>query len=137
MVEKITKLGDTMPKFDSAGNMILKKPEVINKVKKLEAEFNEIVNGKEFPCQYCGKEWKSEISKLRHEPWCPKNPNQRKYRRTGTKVKKKPKRPKADPKPEGKPKKVEPIIKELREFDKTFGITDQQIVKYIRDKMKG
>ncbi len=134
MVDKITKLGNVMPEFDSAGNMITTKPP---KIEQLEEELEEIINGKEFPCQYCGKEWKSEISKLRHEPWCPKNPNQRKYRKTGTKVKKKPKRPKADPKPGGRHKKVEPIIEELREFDKTFGITDQQIVRYIRDKMKG
>ena len=36
-----------MPEFDEVGNVVLtKKPQVLNKVKELEKEFEEIVNGK-------------------------------------------------------------------------------------------
>ena len=118
-----------MPKFDEAGNIITIKPEIpdwnrTEKLPKLEG----------FACQFCGKAWDAEISKNRHEAWCIKNPNQRKYRKDETEVEKKPKKPK----PRGRPKTIKEydIIKELKEFDKTFGITDEQIVKYIRGKMK-
>lgn len=153
-----------IPKFDEAGNIILKKPQTEDvdpeimkeilaagqaiknsvdmvkeyesetKIEDLKEELEEIVNGKEkFPCQFCEKNWKSKVSKERHEVWCPKNPNHRvSYRKPTTEVKKKPKNTKTDkPKPKSKD-----IIKELKAFDKIFGLTDEQIAKYIRGLMK-
>jgi len=127
---------NTFPQFDEAGNMIAKKPEIINKVKKLEKEFNEIVNGKKFHCQYCDKEWDNDISRVRHESWCVKNPDHRKYYRKPESEVKNPKK-KVQTKSKTKISKENNIIKELRNFDKTFGLTDEQIVKYIRNKIKG
>ena len=124
----------TFPEFDEAGNMItIKKPK---KIEELEEEFEEIINGKKvFNCQHCGKEWISDISRIRHESWCPKNPDCRTYyKKPKTEPVKKPKK-KAQSKT--KISKEKDIIKELRKFDKDFGLTDKQIVKYIRDKIKG
>ena len=118
-------MGDRLPKFDEAGNMILKKHEP----ESTPEDVNEF-----WVCQYCDSEWKSKISRDRHEAWCKKNPNRRTYKKPiseGSEVKK-PKK-KTPVKLKTKPKD---IIKELREFDKTFGLTDEQIVKYIRGLIK-
>ncbi len=109
--------------FDEAGNVITKKPESDNVIP--EKEF--------FCCQYCDEEWDKKKSKSQHERWCSKNPNQRKYRRTA--AVKKPKK-KAKNKSKTKTPKVIDIIKELRDFDKIFGLTDEQIVKYMRKKIE-
>ena len=119
---------NTFPEFDETGNMIIKKPE---KIEELKEELEEIINGKKvFNCQHCDKEWGSDLSRLRHESWCPKNPDGRSY------YKKPKKKVQSKPKPKIKISKGKDIIKELKEFDKTFGLTDEQIVKYIRSKMK-
>lgn len=139
-------MGNRLPEFDEAGNVILTKPP---KIEELKGELDEIINGKEkIKCSFCGKKWKSNTSRLRHEIWCEENPNGRtSYRKPETEVKKKPKKPKqkvgrplknpktSQTKKTPKIPKID-IIKELKEFDKTFGITDEQIVKYIRGKMK-
>ena len=123
MVKKVT----TLPKFDETGNIILKKPEP----KEPESEPDE------FRCHYCGKQWTSKISKDRHESWCEDNPNRRKHHKNPVSEPKNEKK-ETRAKPRGRPKnlKEKDIIKELREFDKTFGLTDEQIVKYIRGKMR-
>ncbi len=98
--------------FDDAGNLITKKP-----------ESDKVIPEKEvFCCQYCEKEWDNDRSNFQHERWCDKNPNKREYRKTET-VKK----PKKEDqiKTKAKISKGIDIIKELRNFDKTFGLTDE------------
>lgn len=109
--------------FNDAGNLITKKP-----------ESDKVIPEKEvFCCQYCEKEWDNDRSNFQHERWCDKNPNKREYRKTET-VKK----PKKEDqiKTKAKISKEIDIIKELRDFDKIFGLTDEQIVKYMRNKIK-
>lgn len=124
----------TSPKFDEAGNMITTKP----KADKVEAL---IPRKKGFCCKYCDKEWEREISKTRHESWCPKNPHRRKYYRKNEGEK-----PKVEPNPNKIPK-IEAenkvilqmdkfTVEELRKIDRSFGLTDEQIVNYIRGKEK-
>nr|BDI55168.1 MAG: Zn finger protein [uncultured archaeon] len=121
--------------FDKAGNLITSKPKT-DKLEELEKEFDNLVNGKEvFCCQYCNKVWDKQVSKSQHETWCSKNPNKREYRKAEKKIKKKEKEPQVKPKTKT-PKGID-IIKELRDFDKVFGLTDEQIVRYIRDKIEG
>jgi len=109
--------------FNDAGNLITKKP-----------ESDKLIPEKEvFCCQYCEKEWDNERSNFQHERWCSNNPNKREYRKTETV--KKPKE-KAQITPKTKIPKGIDIIKELRDFDKIFGLTDEQIVKYMRNKIK-
>lgn len=115
--------------FNDAGNLITKKPEsdkVIPDKVKPEKEV--------FCCQYCDEEWDKKRSKSQHERWCSNNPNQRKYRTT--KSVKKTKVRKAQITPKTKISKEIDIIKELRDFDKIFGLTDEQIVKYMRKKIE-
>lgn len=94
-----------------------------------------------FYCQFCEQEWDKNRSKIQHERWCKKNPNPRQYRnkrfsfQEPEKKKPKKKQEKAKIKSKTKIPKGNNIIKELKEFDKTFGLTDEQIVKYIRDKI--
>ena len=110
--------------FDETGNLITKKP-----------ESDKVIPEKEvFCCQYCDEEWDTKRSKGQHERWCDKNPNQRGYRKTGKEVKKQEKESQIKSKIR-KPKGIS-IIEELRNFDKILGLTDEQIVKYIREKMK-
>lgn len=96
------------PKFDEVGNVILTR-----KVETPKAEVKRKV----------GRPKKAETPKaevkIEDQAFRTKNPKKKEGRHTKT-----PKTPKID------------IIKELKEFDKTFGITDEQIVKYIRGKMK-
>lgn len=74
-----------------------------------------------YKCKYCNNEWDNKNSKSQHERWCEKNPNKRKY------TKRKP-----------KPKLIDTeILQKLKAFDKDFGLTDSQIVKYIRNYLKG
>jgi len=121
--------------FDKAGNLITQKPKT-DKLVELKEEFDNIINGKEvFCCQYCDEEWDKKSSRSQHEIWCSKNPNKREYRKTKTKGKKKEKEPQV--KSKTKTSKRIDIIKELRKFDKVFGLTDEQIVKYIRKKIEG
>jgi len=109
--------------FNDAGNLITKKP-----------ESDKVIPEKEvFCCQYCEKEWDNKLSNIQHERWCDKNPNPRKYRKEESV--KKPKEKAQIRAYAKKPRKID-IIKELRDFDKTFGLTDEQIVKYIRNKIK-
>ena len=132
-----------MPEFDEAGNAILTKPP---KIEELEEELEEIINGKvevssySWVCQFCESEWKSKNSRERHEAWCKENPNGRKsYRKpVSTPKAKKSKKSKNGAKLGRPPKthKSKDIIKELKEFDKVFGLTDEQIAKYIRGLMK-
>lgn len=135
-----TKIEDIV-KFDSAGNMITKPPKIVE----LEEELDNIINGKKnVVCSYCGKIWKSELSKLRHETWCRKNPNRRAshWNTPPANAKKKPKKPKTPKTPKGKigrpPKKIvlhqweEFSIDDLRNIDKVFGLTDKQLIEYIR-----
>jgi len=84
--------------------------------------------GNELLCQYCESKWDSKASRTQHERWCDNNPNKREYRKT------KPEKPE-EPKEEII---IEDnyIIKELKDFDRVFGLTDKQIVKYIREKIK-
>lgn len=118
--------------FDSNGNVITKKPKT-NKLQQLNQEFEELVNNKTviiYDCQYCESKWKSNASLHQHENWCKKNPNKRTYRKKDIK------------KPKKKSKKEiiitdNNIIKDLKVFDKLFGLTDDQIVKYIRTKLEG
>ncbi len=125
-------------KFDDAGNMVTKPP----KIKELEEELEEIINGKnDVICSYCNRIWKSKTSRLRHEAWCPDNPNHRvSYRKPETKPKKKPKKPKAsDAKRKvGRPPKKHQweafTVDDLRNIDKVFGLTDKEIIEYIRGK---
>jgi hypothetical protein len=124
-----------LPKFDEAGNVILIKPP---KIEELKEELEIIINGNHL-CKYCESKWKSKFSKERHEAWCKKNPNRRTSHWNPTT----PKKPKKAKKPKGKtgatlgrPVKINPIIKELKAFDKVFGLTDEQIAKYIRGLMK-
>jgi len=106
--------------FDETGNLITKKP-----------KSDKVISEKEvFCCQYCDKEWDKNRSKIQHERWCSNNPNPRKYRKEGSV-----KDPKEKSQIKSKPKEID-VIKELRDFDKSFGLTDEQIVKYIRDKIK-
>lgn len=130
-----------LPEFDEVGNLIIKKPE-----RSEEETLEEEDSFKIFKCQYCGKKWKKEKSRVQHERWCPEGPNPRTYKNK-EKVK-----PKVEPKKVegttyteramgkrpvgGRPKKEVGIIKELKDFDKVFGLTDAQIIKYIRGKMK-
>jgi len=125
-------MGNIIPKFDEAGNIIIKKP----KLDKLEEELEEIKNVKKVinsKYEGCNKEWETDLSRIRHEMWCPKNPNARTYYKKPKTEAKKPK--KNEVKPKTKTPKEKDIIKELKEFDKSFGLTDEQIVKYIRKKM--
>lgn len=102
----------------------------------LESKKIDLIPEKEiFYCQFCEQEWDNDRSKIQHERWCSKNPNQRQYRKIKTEDKK-PEKRKAKIKPKIETLKGIDIIKELREFDKVFGLTDKQIVKYIRDKME-
>ncbi len=128
-------MGNVLPKFDKAGNVILTKPPKIE-------ELEEIINGKvevssySWVCQFCESEWKSKHSRERHEAWCEDNPNGRKTYRKKTTIKK-PKKPKGKTGAKlGRPAKVNPIIKELKAFDKVIKLTDEQIAKYIRKLMK-
>lgn len=108
--------------FDDAGNLITKK-----------TKSDKVIPEKEvFCCRYCDEEWDKKRSKSQHERWCSKNPNQRKYRKVISI--KKPKGKKAQITPEIK--KGIDVIKELRDFNKIFGLTDEQIVKYIRRLLK-
>jgi len=109
--------------FDEVGNLITKKP-----------KSDKVIPEKGvFCCQYCEKEWDNKLSNIQHERWCSNNPNKRKYKKAESV--KKPKE-EAQIKPKTKIPKGIDIIKELRDFDKTFGLTDEQIVKYIRNKIK-
>jgi len=113
---------DTSFKFDEAGNVITIRPEKVEEVKVV------------WTCQFDGSEWKSKISRDRHESWCKENPNRRtSYRKPETEVKK-PKNPKK--KTPVKTKTLKSVIKELKAFDKVFGLTDEQIAKYMRGLMK-
>ena len=123
--------GSIFPEFDEAGNMIIKKPKEIEELKE---EFEEIINKKKFfNCRYCDKEWGSDLSRLRHESWCPKNPDGRLYYKKPTKVPVK--KPKKKVQSKTKISKGKDIINVLRGFDKTFGLTEEQMVKYIRKKI--
>lgn len=122
-----------MPKFNDTGNLITKNPKS-DKIKELEKEFENVINGnKVFHCKYCDKGWDKERSNTQHERWCPKNPNPRTYRNKGSK-KKKAKKPKIKPKLDAILQSEEFTVEDLRRIDKIFGLTDKEIIDYIRGK---
>ena len=148
-------------KFDEAGNVILKKPQdedidldpelmeeilaagqAIKNSVDMVKEYERICESEDVKevwcCQFCDSEWKSKVSRDRHEAWCKENPYRRtSYRKPMTEVKEKLKKPKKIKKKT--PLKIitlKSVIKELKTFDKIFGLTDEQIAKYIRGLMK-
>ena len=74
-----------------------------------------------FTCSYCGDEWEKKTSKTQHERWCKSNPNARKH--------------KNDPKVKN-PLRKEFTIKDIKEIDRVFGLTDEQIANFIRGVKK-
>ena len=66
-----------MPIYDESGNIVLEKP----KIKELEEEFEEIMNGKEqFFCDFCTRLFNTSQGKAVHQGWCKMNPHARKKR---------------------------------------------------------
>ena len=132
-----------MPKFNDVGNLITKNPKS-DKIKELEKEFENVINGnKAFHCKYCDKGWDKKMSNIQHQRWCPKNPNPRTYRKGSVKKKKAKKtktKPEGEKKPKDRPKKEvilqlgEFTVEDLRRIDKIFGLTDKEIIDYIRGK---
>ena len=63
-----------------------------------------------FKCKYCDKEFEKERGAITHETWCDKNPN-------------------------GRPHIVKDkiyTIEDIREIDKAFKLTSEQIAKFVR-----